>query len=128
MQSKYMDFEFGKIHYQISDFTKINTLILLHAFHSSSVSYTKVCELLSDQFNLICMDFPGHGKSDRINTKLHGWYYSVEGFSSLVIDFVNRLELKNYFIVGDSIGGNSAVRVMPSLKSLNGLTRILHKL
>ena len=97
---------------------------MLHAVHSSSESYLQVCSLLKDQFNLVALDFPGHGLSEHLNPQQYSWYYSFEGFTSVLIEFVNRLNLKNFFIVGDSAGGNCAVRGLPSLKMLEGLVLI----
>ncbi len=121
MQSNFMEFEFGKLHYQDSMSDQKNAILFLHAVNSSSTSYLQVCHLLKEQFNLICLDFPGHGLSEHVNIDKYSWYYSMDGFTSLVIEFVNRLQLKNLFLVGDSIGGNITVRTIPSLKILEGL-------
>ena len=121
MQSSFMEFEFGKLHYQHSMSDKKHTILFLHAVNSSSTSYLQVCSLLKDQFNLICLDFPGHGLSEHVNIDKYSWYYSMDAFTSVVIEFVNRLKLENLFMVGDSIGGNITVRSMPSLKMLKGL-------
>src|SRR6185437_6281122 len=124
MKSDFMEFEFGKLHYKHSMSDKKSTILFLHAVNSSAESYTQVCDLLKDQFNLICLDFPGHGLSEHVNIDQYAWYYSIEGFTSVVIEFVNRLKLKNLIMVGDSIGGNVTVRTMPSLNMLNGLVLI----
>lgn len=121
MQSSFMEFEFGKLHYQHAMSDKEQTILFLHAFHSSAGSYSQVCDLLKDQFNLVCLDFPGHGLSERINVDRHAWYYSLDGFTRLLIEFVECLKLDNLFIVGDSVGGNCAVRAMSSLNGLKGL-------
>lgn len=124
MQSSYLEFEFGKIHYlhtkALSNTAK-KTILFLHAFHSSAKSYLPVCELLKDQFNLLCLDFPGHGLSEPISVERHAWYYSMEGFVSVLLQFIEHLQLKNLVIVGDSVGGNCAIRAMQSLKMLEGL-------
>lgn len=116
-----MKFEFGELHYQHFMSDKKTTILFLHAFHSSAASYSQVCDALKDQFNVVCMDFPGHGLSAHVNIGQYAWYYSMEGFTAVLIEFINRLKLKNLFIVGDSMGGNIAVRAMASLKMLDGL-------
>lgn len=121
MKSSYMDFEFGQLHYQHSVFGKKNTIIFLHSFNSSAASYAKVCDLLKDDFNIFALDLPGHGLSSHIDINLHAWYYSLEGFTDILIQFINRLQLKHFFIVGDSVGGNMGVRALPSLNELQGL-------
>lgn len=121
MQSSLMQFEFGNVRYLHSMSNKKKTILLLHAFHSSAASYLQVCDLLKDQFNVVCLDFQGHGLSARVNVEQYAWYYSMEGFAAVLFEFINHLQLKNLFIVGDSVGGNSAVRVMSSLEMLEGL-------
>lgn len=121
MQSSFIEFEFGKLHYLHSMSGNAKTVLFLHAVNSSAESYVEVCDLLKEQFNLICLDFPGHGLSKHVNIDLCAQYYSMDGFTSIVIEFITRLKLKNLFIVGDSIGGNIAVRSMPFLKMLGGL-------
>jgi len=121
MQSSFMEFKFGKLHYQHAFSDKKKTILFLHAFHSSATSFSKVCDLLQDNFNLVCLDLPGHGLSEHVDIAHYSWYYSFAGFTEILIEFVDRLQLKELFIVGDSAGGNSAVRAMPSLKMLEGL-------
>lgn len=121
MQSNFIEFEFGKLHYQHSMTGKAQTILFLHAVHSSSAAYLEVCNLLKDEFNLICLDFPGHGLSDHVDIEKHHWYYSMDGFTALLIKFIEHLKLENLYIVGDSIGGNTAIRAMHALKMLRGL-------
>lgn len=121
MQSKYIELDFGKLHYLESMADKEQTLLLLHAFHSSAASYAPVCDLLKGQFNLICLDIPGHGLSAHVDCEKYAWQYSMEGFTQVLIEFIERLNLQNYVIAGDSVGGNMAVRAMSSLSGLKGL-------
>ncbi|MEM9243870.1 MAG: alpha/beta hydrolase [Pseudomonadota bacterium] len=121
MRSNIIDFEFGQLHYTHSMSGKDTTLLLLHAFHSSAVSYQSICALLEDQFNLVCLDFPGHGLSAHVDCHQYAWYYSMEGFTAVLMALIERLELSNYYIIGDSVGGNCAIRVMNTLHNLAGL-------
>lgn len=119
-----MEFEFGNLHYKHSSTAKKITILFLHSFNSSAASFDFVCELLKDRFNIIALDLPGHGLSSHIDVNKYSWYYSLEGFTSILTQFVNRLQLNHFFIVGDSVGGNMAVRAMPGLKNLQGLILI----
>jgi pimeloyl-ACP methyl ester carboxylesterase len=116
-----MELEFGQLHYSHFMSNKDTTLLLLHAFHSSTASYEPLCTLLKNQYNLVCLDFPGHGLSSYVDCDQHAWYYSMEGFTAVLLEFIDRLQLSHYYIVGDSVGGNSAVRAMKSLNGLSGL-------
>jgi pimeloyl-ACP methyl ester carboxylesterase len=121
MQSDTMNFKFGNLNYSHVTSEKDSTLLLLHAFHSSTISYEPLCDLLKDQYDLVCLDFPGHGLSAHVDCHQHAWYYSVEGFTEVLVEFIDRLKLSNYYIAGDSVGGNCAVRAMRSLSGLSGL-------
>lgn len=121
MKSSYMNFEFGQCHYSSSMTGKSQTILMLHAFHSSAASYEKLCDLLSDKFNVVCLDLPGHGLSAHLDCSIDAWYYSLDGFTALLQEFIQRMDLKNFIIVGDSVGGNCAVRAMASLPELKGL-------
>jgi pimeloyl-ACP methyl ester carboxylesterase len=116
-----MNFEFGQLHYSHAVSGKDTTLLLLHAFHSSTTSYEPLCALLKDQYNLVCLDFPGHGRSAHVDCYQHAWYYSMEGFTEILVEFIDRIKLSNYYIAGNSVGGNCAVRAMNALNGLSGL-------
>lgn len=124
MHSSFMDFNFGKIHYQHDSAGRKKTLLFLHAFHSSAVSFLNVCDQLKDQFNLFCLDFPGHGLSQHLDARKYPQYYSLSGLTAVLIEFVDRLKLKNLYILGNSMGGNAAVRAAPSLETIKGLILI----
>lgn len=121
MHSSFMDFDFGKIHYLHCSADKKKTLLFLHSFNSSAASFSVVCELLKNQFNLYCLDFPGHGLTPHLDVRKYSQYYSVSGLTAVLIEFVERLKLKNLYILGNSMGGNAAVRAVPSLEVIEGL-------
>ena len=121
MESKFFELEFGKIHYTITFSDKETTLIFLHSFHSSASSFSKVCNSLKTQFNIICLDFQGHGKSDPIKDEKFFHYYSVNGTSTTLKELIKSLKITNFVIIGNSIGGNASVRAIPSLNGLKGL-------
>lgn len=121
MQSELIHFKFGNLHYSHSLSGKDTTLLLLHAFHSSAKSYDAICGILKNKYNLICLDFPGHGLSPHVDCQKYAWYYSMEGFTEILIEFIDQLQLSNLYIVGDSVGGNCAVRAMNSIHGLLGL-------
>ncbi len=127
MQSNFMDFEFGKLHYSTSISGHKNTIIFLHAFHSSAAASSKICNLLKDKFNLICLDFQGHGLSPHLDMNQYSHYYGFAGAAKVLIEFLNNLKnlkLENIILVGDSLGGNTMARALPHLKNIKGLVFI----
>lgn len=121
MQSDKMSFKFGNLHYSHASSGKDKTLLFLHAFHSSAMSYAPLCEYLKDKYNIVCLDFPGHGLSTHVDCQKYSWSYSIEGFTEILIEFIDQLQLSNLYIIGDSVGGNCAVRAMNALDGLLGL-------
>lgn len=121
MHSHYLELNWGKLHYQTRFASHKKTLLLLHSFNSSAASFDKLCELLKDQFNLVCLDLPGHGLSSHLDITQYGAYYSFAGFTAAALACVQHLKLDQFYIVGNSVGGNAAVSALPQIKSLKGL-------
>ncbi len=76
MQSHYLELDWGKLHYQAYFANHQKTLLFLHSFNSSAASFGKLCALLKDQFNLVCLDFPGHGLSSHLDITQYADYYT----------------------------------------------------
>lgn len=52
-------------------------LLLLHGNTASSKLFSSILEMYSTDFKLILIDFPGHGKSERVLKFEHDfWYYN----------------------------------------------------
>ena len=124
MQSSFMEFEFGKVHYRQAISGQKQTLLFLHGFNSSAASFSAVCELLKDHFNLICLDFPGHGLSAHIAEERYFNYYTLQGLTEITLQFISQLKLSPFHIVASSMGCHVAVHAMPKLKMLDGLVLI----
>jgi len=81
-------------------------LLCLHAVGHSSKGFSSLYRLASNTFRIISIDFPGHGKSDCTANTISATY-----FSELVLKFIDTLKLKDVIIIGNSIGGATAIRV-----------------
>ena len=121
MHSNFMKFNFGKLHYQVSDSNKNVSILFLHSLNSSATSFSKIHGLLRANFNIFCLDFPGHGLSDYIDPNKYSQCYSLTGLTTILIEFLDRLQLNNIFIVGNSMGGNIAIRTIPFLQKVQGI-------
>jgi pimeloyl-ACP methyl ester carboxylesterase len=113
-----MDFPFGKIHYQTSCSGKKTILLFLHATCSSAASFLPMVELLKDEYDLVILDFPGHGLSDPIKEEKNLNYYGLVGLVNLLVEFINKLKLKNVICFGNSLGANVSIRSIPFLKTV----------
>lgn len=81
-------------------------LLILHGWGGSSDSWIRVQEILANKgYKVICPDFPGFGKS---KTPISPW--NVDNYVDWLKDFINLLNLENFFLLAHSFGGRVAIR------------------
>lgn len=101
-------FEFGnrKVHYSISGQGK--PVLLLHGNTVSSELFSPVLDAYSREFKVIVIDFPGHGKSDRLKKfETDFWYYN----SKVCFALIKELKLEKLSVVGTSGGALVAINL-----------------
>ncbi|MBD1382575.1 alpha/beta fold hydrolase [Metabacillus arenae] len=89
-------------------------LVLVHGFLSSTFCYRKLIPLLKDEFEIIAIDLPPFGKSEKSTS----FVYSYRNMANLVIKMVDRLHIKNAYLAGHSMGGQIslyAIKARPDL-------------
>jgi pimeloyl-ACP methyl ester carboxylesterase len=90
---------------------KGSPLILLHTIRTQLDYFENVIPHLANHFTVYAIDLPGHGYSS-IDTKAS---YDEPYFRSAVITFIEKLDLKDVTLVGESIGGVLALTVSSQL-------------
>jgi len=75
-------------------------LLFIHGWLGSSIEWIYQFNHFSSRKHIIILDLPGYGKSDKPNTN-----YSIEFFSSLILDFLNLLGYREVILIGHSLGG-----------------------
>ena len=75
-------------------------IVLLHGFLGSSEVWKYIVPYLSSSFKVICIDLPGHGKSDCI-----GYAHSMELMADAVYAVLKHFKIKKCVLVGHSMGG-----------------------
>lgn len=81
-------------------------VLILHGWGGSSDSWLKIQEILSQKgFSVICPDLPGFGKS---SNPLVPW--SNDDYVNLISNFIDKLSLNKFFLIGHSFGGGLAVK------------------
>lgn len=68
-----------------------------------------------DNYHLIFIDLPGHGNSGNLDT------YSVRIMGEILSEFISKLSLKRYIIVGHSLGGHIALNMLANQTNPEGL-------
>ncbi|MFL5403687.1 MAG: alpha/beta fold hydrolase [Gemmatimonadales bacterium] len=76
-------------------------LVLLHTLRTQLDMFQKVIPQLARRYRVYALDYPGHGWSDIPPAE-----YSPELFVSTVARFLDRLDIKDATLVGESIGGS----------------------
>ncbi|MDT5104582.1 MAG: hypothetical protein QOI25_2095 [Mycobacterium sp.] len=81
-------------------------VLLLHAALHDRTDYSSVHDALARGRRVIALDWPGHGESPSVDEPL-----GAVQFGDLAIEFVDRLDLRNVVVVGNSVGGYAACRL-----------------
>lgn len=77
------------------------TILMIHGIGASSYIWRSTSAYLSSKYRIINIDLPGFGQS----TKKAELEYGLEEQSLRLISFLDRLKIKNTFVVGSSMGG-----------------------
>jgi len=79
-------------------------IVLLHGFTESLTIWESFSKILSRKYRVICIDLPGHGKSE-----CRGEVHLMEDMADAVGDVINKLQIDSLMIVGHSMGGYVAL-------------------
>jgi len=101
-------FEFGQLDIYYEIFGQGEPLLLLHGNSVSSRMFSSVLPLYSKNFKVILFDFPGHGKSSRIEQFENDfWYYNAEVAYALL----EELDLEKVNAIGTSGGALAGINL-----------------
>jgi pimeloyl-ACP methyl ester carboxylesterase len=93
-----------QIYYEYYDHEKnpdAPVLVLVHGFLSSTISFRQIIPYLLKEYNVIALDLPGFGKSEKSKT----FVYRLCNYGQLLIDFLDKLNIENAVLAGHSMGG-----------------------
>lgn len=107
---KTINIEGLKLSYRDENSDRDFSIVLIHG--NSQASSTFLHQLRSEalaEYRLLALDLPGHGYSERAEK------YSVPLLVRALTSFVTKLELKNFILVGHSLGGHLVLEALSSL-------------
>lgn len=91
-------------HYLLVDPGHKNTLLILHGWGQSAVSWQKIMAGLPKDNTYIALDLPSFGATRSLPGKSN-----VSDYSHFIKKFIAKLDLKNVILLGHSFGGQIAV-------------------
>ncbi len=103
--SRYVDLPGGlRAHYRDDGPRDAPTVLLVHGFGDSFLSWAPWIEILARDFRVVTVDLPGHG----LTRAPDAYAPSGAGLVSYIGDFTKALGLRRYAIAGNSMGGGVA--------------------
>ncbi|PLR91673.1 alpha/beta fold hydrolase [Bacillus sp. T33-2] len=75
-------------------------VILLHGFCGSCAYWEKVIPALAENFRVIAVDLPGHGKSAPLQEN-----HAIDDYAAVIEAFMDELKLDQVAMFGHSLGG-----------------------
>ncbi len=86
-------------------------LLLIHTLRTQLDYFQELVPLLQDRYRILAIDLPGHGYSSIPTYAL----FDEPFFRENVIQFIEKLDLRNVAILGESIGGVLALTVAATI-------------
>ena len=100
MKDRYFSSSVGRLHYRYSDGNSIQTIVLLHGFAASSLSWARFIEKLPDTIGVVAPDLLGHGLSEAPEIE-----FNISNQAKAVEELIASLNARNIAIMGHSYGG-----------------------
>lgn len=77
----------------------------LHGLGADHHQWNENMPAVADRFRVLAIDFPGHGKSDRVQ----GYEYGIPKYSKALIALFDARGIEKAVLVGNSMGGQVAI-------------------
>lgn len=80
-------------------------LILIHGNSSQKSIFQNLIKEVRDHFNIIAIDLPGHGQSQKRET------YSIPLMAESINELIKELKIERVHVLGHSLGGHVAIHL-----------------
>ncbi|MED4127180.1 alpha/beta hydrolase [Shouchella miscanthi] len=106
-QASYLHIHEASIYYEWfkSIKPKKGTLLLIHGIFASVTCFYRVIPALREEYDLICCDLPGFGRSSKGN----GSVYSFSAYADQLGELMTQLHVDSFHVLGHSMGGQIAL-------------------
>lgn len=96
------------------------TLVFVHGNSAAKEVFFEQFSYFADRgWSLIAIDLPGHGRSD--NAFEPQRQYTIPGYAEIANELLEQLNVRDYVLVGWSLGGNIALEMAGRDFSLRGM-------
>lgn len=109
----------AKVAYQENGNAK-TTILMIHGLGGNSTHWQQNMKDLSKNFRCIALDLPGYGLS---TMRVYQSADMLDFYSSIILQFINKLKLKKVILVGHSMGGQIAI--ITSLKNVRAIKKLI---
>ena len=110
--SQFKEIDGIDIHYQQVGENSDTFIILLHGFGSSTYSWQKVMDPLSEYGSVLAYDRPAFGLTERFTPSEDSEFnpYKMEYQPEIVINFIDEEQIEKVILIGNSAGGTVAIQ------------------
>ncbi|MCP9199453.1 alpha/beta hydrolase [Gramella sp. GC03-9] len=95
-----IEFKGARINFKVYGSGVKRPLVLLHGFLEDLQIWEPIVKEIKNERQVICIDLPGHGKSEGISE-----VHSMDLMAQVVYEVLNSLEVQEISIAGHSMGG-----------------------
>ena len=113
-KKKFIKVKKGKIFCRVGG--KGPALLLLHGYPQTHIMWHKIANNLAKHFTIIAADLRGYGSSFVLKSDNKHLNYSKREMSKDMVQLMDKLGFKNFFIVGHDRGGRVAHRLARDFK------------
>jgi pimeloyl-ACP methyl ester carboxylesterase len=90
------------------------TIICLHGLGNTSLSFIEIAEELKEEYKIISIDLPGHGKTDKFATESE---YKMENMTTWLYEILKKMNVGKFYILAHSYGADIALHFMKKYES-----------
>ena len=89
-------------------------IVCLHGLGNSSLSFIEVAEKLKEEYKIISIDLPGHGKSEKFRTEQE---YDMQKMATWLLKVMKKLDIDKFHLLAHSYGADIALHFIKEYKS-----------
>ncbi len=94
-------------------------LIFVHCWSGAAENWVFTLKNVFRHFRSIALDLPGYGKS----SKFKNVNYSIDFYSDILLQMMDKLNLKKVYLAGNSMGGN--ISLVTTLKASHKIEKLV---